>query len=300
MKRVGSQPFVSRPRPAETRAVEAAKPVKQTTVAEPIGQVEALRWGEAKKSDRTHDGHFLGADGKFYAPETPLENIPPILPDNGKEASELIIEINGIMTPGALHQRTLQALANTGARVIGVHNATSGMLSDLAQTVMDKLDWGKNPAVDTVNKVLWDALEKGQSVRFAGHSQGAVIIARALVDAKNRMLLEKGMTPDEVTQALRKVTVETFGGAATSFLDGPQYRHMVNRWDLIPWVSGVGGSDLHPFSRPGKGATVRVFSDVQKPRNLPELAEGVLNLFARTVDRSIHGPVEVYYKDREP
>lgn len=141
------------PPPVTTPAKSSTGWTPKAKQATPVGQATALRWGMAKKTDRTHDGQLLGADGKFYAADTPLDQIPPVMPDNGKPAKDLIIEINGIMTPGALHQKTLQALANSGARVVGIHNATEGMLSDLTETVKDKLDLGKNPAVDTTRRL---------------------------------------------------------------------------------------------------------------------------------------------------
>jgi hypothetical protein len=288
------------PRPPATMGVEKAAPPKPAVrpQAQGVGQIDHQKWGLAKKTDRSHDGQFIGADGKFYAADTPLDEIPAIEPNNGKPAKELIVEINGIMTDAELHAKNAQVLANSGARVIAIHNATAGMLADLGQCVLDKLDIGKNPAVDTTTRVIWDALQGGQTIHLAGHSQGALIISRALTDVKNRLMLEQGLPAADATKVLAKVKVETFGGSAQTFTDGPQYVHWVNRWDLIPMTTGVGATERHPFSSPGAGAVVHVLDDVHKPHDLPPFAEGLVNLFARTVDRMVHGPSDIYYTDR--
>jgi hypothetical protein len=293
----GSRPPVPAPDTKAAVPAPAPKPAERPR-AQSVGQIETLKWGKAKKADRSHDGQFIGADGKFYAPETPLADIPAIEPNNGKPAKELIVEVNGIMTDATLHAKNAQVLAHSGARVIAIHNATSGMLSDLGQCVLDKLSIGKNPAVDTTTRVIWDALQSGQTIHLAGHSQGALIISRALTDVKNRLMLEQGLSAADAAKVLAKVKVETFGGSAQTFTDGPQYVHWVNRWDLIPMTTGVGATQRHPFSSPGAGAVVHVLDDVHKPHDLPPFAEGLVNLFARTVDRMVHGPSDIYYTDR--
>src|SRR5262249_21007552 len=58
---------------------------------------------------------------------------------------------------------------------------------------------------------------------------------------------------------LSQVTVETFGGAAASYPDGPRYVHYVNRVDMVPSGTGLGASKIS-LSSPGRGATVVRFN----------------------------------------
>jgi hypothetical protein len=234
--------------------------------------------------DTRWDGHFVGARST-YAPGTPLTSIRPILPDNGRPATGTIIVVNGIMTDVEKQRSELQALANTGARVIGIHNATEGLVRDMGQVTTDKLGRGPNPAVDAVVGLLRTELKAGRPVHLAGHSQGALIVARALDILK----------PELTRKQLQLITVDTYGGAARRFVDGPKYTHYMNRFDPAPWLLGLAG----PLSREGAGARDVWVDEVRVPRNLPPLTEGVTNFFARVVDRMVHGAPE-YFARREP
>src|SRR5262249_39159860 len=127
--------------------------------------------------DRPYDGFLVGAAGRTYLPSTPLAAVAPVLPNNGRAPRETLILVNGIMTGVALQHRDMQFLANTGARVIGVHNATAGMLYDVAQVLGDKTYLSTNRAIDTVADLLTSALRTGRALHLVGHSQGALIIA---------------------------------------------------------------------------------------------------------------------------
>lgn len=230
--------------------------------------------------DTRYDGHFLGARGTTYAPGTPLSRIAPVLPDNGRAVTSTIVVVNGIMTDAKLQRADLQALANTGARVIGLHNATEGLARDMGQVLTDKLGRGPNPAVDALVTLLRTELNAGRPVHLAGHSQGALIIARALAIVR----------PEYSERQLRNVTVETFGGAARHYVDGPKYTHYMNRFDPAPWLLGVAPR----FTHPGAGAKDVFFDEVRRPTNLPSLGEGVTGFFARVVDRLVHGAPEYF------
>ena len=230
--------------------------------------------------DTRFDGHFLGAQGRTWRPGTPLHAIAPVLPDNGRPVRGTIVVVNGIMTDVKLQQADLQALANTGARVVGIHNATEGLVRDMGQVLTDKLGSGPNPAVDAVVRLLRTELGAGRPVHLAGHSQGALIIARAL----------SIVGPSLSKAQLERVTVETFGGAASRWIDGPKYTHYVNRFDPAPWLLGVGT----PFTRRGGDTRDVWFDEVRPPRGLPSLVGGVTNFFARVVDRLVHGAPEYF------
>lgn len=230
--------------------------------------------------DHKVDGYFIGAGGRLFPPDQDWSSIPPVLPDNGKSAERTVIMVNGIMTDAALQASDLQAMANTGCKVVGVHNATRGMLRDLAQCVGDKwdLNMAHNQATATVCRVIREVLESNEEPPLlVGHSQGALVLSNAL-----GQVAEKG---------LEKLEVVTMGGAAWTFPEGPRYRHYVNLFDLVPMGAGVGALGWLTGSSPDE---VRLFGQVNKPTHLPPLEENLSNYLARVVDRSVHGPQDVY------
>jgi hypothetical protein len=214
------------------------------------------------KSDLVHDGKFVGAGGQTFPPGTPLSQIPGVTPRNDPNPAQTVLYVNGISNTKDAQARSLQQIADTtGAKVIGVHNATQGQVVDLIQAVKDKLDKGRNPAVDTMADALYTELKAGRSVHVMGHSQGGIILSRALNDVARRLRLEDGLSKADTEKLLSKVNVETFGAASSHYPDGPNYVHYVNKKDLVPTLFGLGdGSGLVDFlSRPGRGAVVRHF-----------------------------------------
>ncbi|MFL5352287.1 hypothetical protein [Archangium sp.] len=214
------------------------------------------------KPDKVFDGALVGAGGQTYPPGTPLSQIPGVTPRNNPNPTETFIYVNGISNTKDQQANSMQAIADkTGAKVVGVHNATEGMVADLAQCVKDKLDKGTNPAVDTMADTVYAELKAGHSVHLFAHSQGALVTSRALNDVANRLRIEDGMSKADVEKAMSKLQVETFGGAAAHFPDGPQYVHYVNNKDLVPTLFGQGnGKGADEWARNGgKGAVIHRF-----------------------------------------
>lgn len=230
------------------------------------------------RGDREFDGLFVGAGGRTYAPATPLGSIPAVTPTNGRASGETLIYVNGINTTKDGQFNSLQQIANqTGSRVIGIHNATQGAALDIIQSAGDTLDIGRNPAVDTLASTVYDEIKAGRDVHLMAHSQGALITSRALTDVRNRLILEDGLSPREAERVLSRVRVETFGGAAGSYPNGPQYVHYVNRLDPVPGLFGL-GPVANPLVNPGRGAVVHRFTethdvhgfdDTYLPRRVP-------------------------------
>ena len=245
---------------------EGAKVVKQGAdafEAGPVRQVASLLGG-GKPPDRVHDGQFVGANGQTFPPGTPLSQIPAVMPKNNAHPTKTIIYVNGIMTPKEAQSSDLQAIADkAGARTIGIHNSTEGFVTDLAQCVKDKLDKGRNPAVDTLADTLYTELKAGRSVDLMGYSQGGLITSRALKDVSNRLRIEDGMSKADVEKTMSRLNVETFGAAATTYPDGPKYVHYVNNRDMVPSLFGLGGKvdPLRFLKDAGKGAVVHRFGD---------------------------------------
>jgi hypothetical protein len=200
---------------------------------------------------------YLGANGQLFNPASnSLKDIPAIKPQNG-EPKGLTVFVNGIGAKPSGVAGEMQKLANvSGNQVVGIYNATEGGIKDILQTAGDKFDIGKNPASDQLANLIHDTLKSGQPLHIAGYSQGGAIVNRAISDAKNRLMLEDGMSKPEAEKLLSKLTVETFAGAGGNFPDGPAYTHYVNRADVVPQLLGVGA----PWSHPGAGADVRKFN----------------------------------------
>jgi hypothetical protein len=254
----------------ETKAVNGAKTVQGL-------------FGGGNQPDRVYDGQLLGAGGKTFPPGTALKDIPGVTPKNNPNPAETIVYINGINTNKAGQSGSLEAIAETtGAKVIGVHNATEGMGADLAQCVKDKLDKGTNPAVDTLADTLYTELKAGRSVHVMAHSQGGLITSRALDHVYNRLRLEDGMSKGDAEKTLSKLNVETFGAAAMHYPDGPNYVHYVNKSDLVPDAFGLGPAKWNPLTDGGKGSVVHRFNEFH------------LNPIAS------HGFESVYLKERVP
>jgi len=216
---------------------------------------------EETPSDKQFDGHFVGANGQTFAPDTPFGEIPAVTPYGGVRNNETLIYVNGIQTNVGGQANSLQAIAdNTGSRVIGVHNATGSFVGDIVQSLGDKLDIGNNPAVDTLADTVYNELRAGRDVHLMAHSQGAIITSRALQDVKNRLMLEDGMSRSQAEALMNNIKVETFGGASRRFTDGPQYVHYVNRNDGVPQEFGL-RSWLNPFADPGRDAQTHYFRE---------------------------------------
>jgi len=228
-----------------------------------LREVERLFGGSARP-DRMFDGRFVGAGGKDFPPGTPLSQIPAVTPRNNPNPSKTVLYVNGIMTPKEGQLKEMQSIADTsGARVIGIHNATQGLVTDLAQCVTDKLDKGSNPAVDTLADTVYNELKAGRDVHLMGYSQGGLITARALFDVERRLRLEDGLSKADTEKLMSRLNVETFGAASTRYPDGPAYVHYVNNADPVPTLTGLGGSadPLQFLKDAGKGAVVHRFTD---------------------------------------
>ncbi|MET0404259.1 MAG: hypothetical protein ABW123_17745 [Cystobacter sp.] len=220
--------------------------------------------GASKPRDKDFDGMLVGAGGQTFPPGTPLSQIPGVTPRGNPNPDKTIIYVNGILTPLASQFSDMQAIADkSGAKTLGVHNSTQGVIGDLAQSVKDKLDKGKNPAVDTLADTVYSEIKAGRQVHLMGYSQGGLITSRALTDVRNRLRIEDGLSTAEADKAMSRISVETFGAAATRYPDGPQYVHYVNNRDAVPTLTGLGGSfdPLKFLKDAGKGAVVHRFSD---------------------------------------
>jgi hypothetical protein len=210
-------------------------------------------------ADKAYDGFLVGGDGRAYPPGTRPQDIPAVKPNNGKTPTGTVIFVNGVgESRSRFTQSHLQEIANgTGQNVVGLYNGTEGQAKDI-------FNIGKNKAADSMADMVYQQLKAGQPVRIMAHSQGALITSRALEAVRNRLMLEDGMSKGEAQRRLGQVTVETFGGAAPNWVDGPKYTHYVNKSDIVPTWLGVG----RPFlTHPGKDAVIKKFEDGNDAHN---------------------------------
>lgn len=215
----------------------------------------------ATPAAKSFDGFFVGAGGRAYPPGTPLREVPPVVPRGGVRSDETFIYVNGISTTREGQSVSLQLIADsTGGRVVGLHNATEGAFLDIIQSAGDTLDVGRNPAVDALADAVYEEVRAGRTVHLLAHSQGALITSRALQDVRSRLLLEDGLSRRAAGALLGRVRVETFGGAAGAYPDGPRYVHYVNRLDPVPTLFGL-GPVANRLVAPGRGAVVRRFTE---------------------------------------
>lgn len=240
-------------------------------------------------NDIAWDGFFLGAADSSDS-NSPSQLLP-VEPNNGKAADETVYLVNGIMTDVQIHRGDMQSLANTGKNVIGVHNATAGLVSDLAQCLDDKAGTGfsENKATASTQKLIMSALDQDQPIHLVAHSQGAIVVVNAVEGAREE-LARRGYSLSELERKLEDVRVTTFGGAARFYPDGPSYTHVINRSDLVPMGTGLG---LLGYA--GRGAVVHDIDVVEEPHDLPEARASLQNWLARYVDRTTHGPQDIYF-----
>jgi hypothetical protein len=199
-------------------------PVKET--------VETLRLSKC--------GMLIGSDGALYDPLLPIpehvafthgETIKPGLP---------ILFVNGINCEVSDAVCLAQQLSeSTQVPVYALYNQTINLVHDITQSATDKLNVTSKPAADTLCDIICSALRNSKPLHVAAHSHGAVIVSTALSRAIEKLRTEQNFAPEELARVLRGVTVETFGGAATAYPDGPRYIHYVNLRDTVAWYAGV-------------------------------------------------------------
>jgi hypothetical protein len=241
--------------------------------------------------DIEYDGATLGAGGQAYSADTPIAQIPPVTPQPGNATAtdERVYLVNGITINREANARQAQMVANTsGASVYSIHNSTSavdptgvtGVRGDVAQTALDiaemelhgigqQVPAGGNPAtVALTEKIKYDLLSS-RKVHVVSYSQGSVLTSNALSRVKRDLMERYGYdfsagAQDAAAQrrnaqalqraerTLSNVRVETCGGAASFYPDGPRYTHYVNQNDPIATTLGVS----QPAARPGRDSSI--------------------------------------------
>jgi hypothetical protein len=202
------------------------------------------------------DGYVFGGDGKAYAPGTPLESIPSIMPADGVTHGRWAADMNGIGESPLGALGNAQLTANTiGHELYLFYNATGGFAKDGLQTVGDKLNIGDNKAVDTAKDYMYQyTVDRAEPFNMVGHSQGALDFNRAAEDYLLPRLAAEQFTPDQIARVTDRLRGLAFASASTRDSNAVSWMHFVNRSDIVQiLISGAAFSPLNPvvhFSEP--------------------------------------------------
>lgn len=208
------------------------------------------------------DGHFLDATGRFVGPTAQLENVTTFRPKNSPVASSPAIFVNGMDTTTEVLAQTAQHIADTtGIPIVPLYNKTSGAILDAGQSLSDKVNALENPTVSALTGIILDAFKNEKPLHLLAHSQGALVVSRALFEAMATLLVEQKIPQENVDGYFAKVTIETFGGAAAMYPPGPRYVHYVNEGDPVSFYSGLGK----------KGLSIEQQYEVQQKIDAPQL-----------------------------
>ncbi|HJO34706.1 MAG TPA: hypothetical protein QF361_00625 [Gammaproteobacteria bacterium] len=197
------------------------------------------------------NGFYLGADGCFFDPAAiAFEDVPPV----GDPNAPRLVYLNGANpTPVRELEKLTLLAASAGQAVIGIYgevrtaDGTAQQLNDI------------QPAVGTLAALVLAHAQAGQALHLRGGSLGGTLIAQGLALGKAKALLQLG--PRRALAALRQFKVETAGGVALWYPDGPQYVHYANLLDSNARRLGV----LSLPAAPGLGSVIALFIDTAPP-----------------------------------
>lgn len=131
-----------------------------------------------------------------------------------------------------------------------------------SQDVLDVIDTlaarSQQPATVTMAKDIVDSLRKGQSVNLIGHSEGGVNTVAAIAQAKRKMVDQRktvlrtknpslegraaSIRANQEVELLfsKRMNVTLLGTQQTGFPDGPNYKRVAHKSDLVP--DGISGA----------------------------------------------------------
>ena len=213
----------------------------------------AVPWGEWMWR---YDGYLIGARGCVYAPDrTKLPRVPPVVGASSAAGGAALWFVNGAnLRIDWVMAQLVRTAASTGRPVVGFYNSTyGGRFPDAL------LDYYYSSAVaDTLAVAIMEALRDGRPVHIRATSQGAVFTAKALADVRERLRIE--VSEARTLAMMKNIKVETGGGAASRWPDGPKYVHYINLRDPVARHAGV----VSEGAEPGRGAVIAEFEAFTK------------------------------------
>jgi hypothetical protein len=139
--------------------------------------------------------------------------------------------------------KTLELARNladsSGAPVLPLYNLSKGHGIDFTESLLDRMNLNQSGATLTLTKIITSSSLEQRPCHIAGYSQGALIVANAIFSAASTLRDDHGLSEERITELLAIHTVETYGGAASIYRDGPRYYHLVSHSDPIAWYLGV-------------------------------------------------------------
>lgn len=250
------------------QAAAAAQPVSGTEPASGVqpagGPARAAPVGQpiGNRGNPELDGQVMTTDNRGTTWGTGVS--PSEIP--GANGRENVMFVNGIQNTAADHQDTLRLIEGQGGtRAVGLYNATDGFGWDALQVRADRAEntqraagtWQgqtRNAATRSLSDSIVNHLNNTQDpMHLMAHSQGGVVTANALYDARQRLTQQHGAA--RADEMMGRLQVETFGGAARNYPDGPQYTHWINNSDTVTG-NNLGTDEQHG----GRGAIIRRFN----------------------------------------
>ena len=242
----GSPPVVAQAKSKALPRLDEMVPAHQPGWAPRSGRTSCLpprHHAADPVASRKYDGYIVGAGGRMIEPDAPLGDASTVEPRTGASKGVAIF-VNGILNNLGDQTRALQGVADaTGYSVVGVHNATGGAVSDLAESIGQKLGLDQQRCVDTTARLVLDELAGDRSVRLFGHSQGGLVLSLALAKVKSQ-LESRGFSPGQVKAQLARIEVTALGSAASSYPEGPKYTLVDNELDPISRIATAVGRKL--------------------------------------------------------
>jgi hypothetical protein len=185
-------------------------------------------------------GKLVTKNGEFRDVSFPLPS-DAAFPHEGTDlAAHPIIFVNGINCNEDVAAGIGEQFANAcSSPVFLLYNQSIHLVHDVAESVTDKIGLTRKPAAEALSRLLLEAFEQSAPLHFAAHSHGAVVVSQGISYAIDEIKKRGPDEPSKFSDWLESITVETFGGAATQYPDGPRYIHYVDPRDLVPWFAGV-------------------------------------------------------------
>jgi len=218
----------------------------------------------AGQTNAALDGHLTTTqnNGTEYGTGVAAGSIP------GANGRKNVMYVNGVQNSPQDAQGSMRNIEQTtGERAVGLYNATDSVRADFWQSHVDRNEntarangtWtgqSANAATRSLSDSIVNHLNNQQGdLHIMAHSQGGVITANALYDARQRLTQQHGAA--EADRMMQRLNVETFGGASQNYPDGPRYTHWINDSDRVTIEPGLGTDPAHG----GRGAQFRHFND---------------------------------------
>jgi len=185
-------------------------------------------------------GKLVTKNGEFRDVSFPLPSDAAFSHEGTDLAAHPIIFVNGINCREDVAAEIGEQFARAcSSPVFLLYNQSIHLVHDVAESVTDKIGLTRKPAAEALSRLLLEAFEQSAPLHLAAHSHGAVVVSQGISYAIDEIKKRGPDQPSKFSEWLGSITVETFGGAATQYPDGPRYIHYVDPRDLIPWFAGV-------------------------------------------------------------